>query len=73
MVPQKAEAPKAPSLVRRSSAARALNLIGDRWTLLVLYAAFMGIKRFDGFVDLTGIARSLLTDRLKRLEAAGIL
>lgn len=64
---------KAPSLVRRSSAARALNLIGDRWTLLVLYAAFMGVKRFDGFVALTGVARSLLTDRLKRLETAGVL
>jgi len=64
---------KAPSLVRRSSAARALNLIGDRWTLLVLYAAFMGVKRFDGFVQMTGVARSLLTDRLKRLEAAGVL
>jgi len=68
MVPQ-----KTPALVRRSSAARALNLIGDRWTLLVLYAAFTGVKRFDGFVDLTGIARSLLTDRLKRLEAGGVL
>jgi DNA-binding HxlR family transcriptional regulator len=30
----------------------------------------MGVKRFDGFVALTGIARSLLADRLKRLEAA---
>lgn len=66
-------AQKAPALVRRSSAARALNLIGDRWTLLVLYAAFMGVKRFDGFVEMTGVARSLLTDRLKRLEAGGIL
>jgi DNA-binding HxlR family transcriptional regulator len=67
------QASKAPALVRRSSAARALNLIGDRWTLLILYAAFMGVKRFDGFVALTGVARSLLTDRLKRLEAGGIL
>lgn len=73
MVPQKAPAPKATALVRRSSAARALNLIGDRWTLLILYAAFMGVKRFDGFVAMTGVARSLLTDRLKRLEAGGIL
>jgi DNA-binding HxlR family transcriptional regulator len=73
MVPPKAPAPKATALVRRSSAARALNLIGDRWTLLVLYAAFMGVKRFDGFVAMTGVARSLLTDRLKRLEAGGVL
>ena len=60
-------------LVRNSSAARALNLIGDRWTLLLLYAAFMGVKRFDGFIAMTGMARSLLTDRLGRLEAAGVL
>ncbi len=42
-------------MVRASSAARALNLIGDRWTLLTLYAAFMGETRFDGFVKLTGM------------------
>ncbi len=59
--------------VRASSAARSLNLIGDRWTLLVLYAAFRGVNRFDGFVAQTGMARSLLTDRLARLEAAGVL
>ncbi|ALL14227.1 winged helix-turn-helix transcriptional regulator [Caulobacter henricii] len=62
-----------PTLVRNSSAARALNLIGDRWTLLVLYAAFNGVNRFDGFIAMTGMARSLLVDRLGRLEAAGIL
>lgn len=73
MVPQKAPAAAPTALVRRSSAARALNLIGDRWTLLALYAAFMGVKRFDGFVAMTGVARSLLTDRLKRLETAGVL
>jgi len=73
MVPQKVPAAAPTALVRRSSAARALNLIGDRWTLLVLYAAFMGVKRFDGFVEMTGVARSLLTDRLKRLETAGVL
>jgi len=60
-------------MVRASSAARALNLIGDRWTLLTLYAAFMGQTRFDGFVKLTGMARSLLVDRLARLETAGVL
>ncbi|WP_419254422.1 winged helix-turn-helix transcriptional regulator [Caulobacter sp. ErkDOM-YI] len=63
----------APALVRNSSAARALNLIGDRWTLLLLYAAFMGVKRFDGFIAMSGMARSLLVDRLGRLEAAGVL
>jgi DNA-binding HxlR family transcriptional regulator len=63
----------AVTMVRASSAARALTLIGDRWTLLALYAAFMGETRFDGFVKLTGMARSLLVDRLGRLESAGVL
>lgn len=62
-----------PRTVRASSAARALNLIGDRWTLLALDAAFRGVTRFDALVTDTGMARSLLTDRLGRLEAAGVL
>lgn len=65
--------PKPPTLVRNSSAARALNLIGDRWTLMLLYSAFMGVRRFDGFIAMTGMARSLLADRLGRLEACGVL
>lgn len=60
-------------LVRSSSAARALNIVGDRWTLLVLYAAFMGTRRFDDFIRMTGMARSLLVDRLKRLESHGLM
>ncbi|MBO9707743.1 MAG: helix-turn-helix transcriptional regulator [Caulobacter sp.] len=67
------DAETAAPMVRASSAARALNLIGDRWTLLALYAAFMGETRFDGFIKLTGMARSLLVDRLGRLETAGVL
>ena len=73
MAPPTTHPAQTEALVRRSSAARALNLIGDRWTLLILYAAFMGVKRFDGFVEMTGVARSLLTDRLGRLEIGGIL
>ena len=68
-----APAPASPQLVRISSAARALNIVGDRWSLLILYAAFSGATRFDGFQKLTGMARSILADRLKRLEDAGVL
>ena len=60
-------------LVEANSAARALNLLGDRWTLMVLYLAFQGVRRFDDFQNRIGLARSLLTDRLRRLEAAGVL
>jgi len=68
-----AATPTTSQLVRISSAARALNIVGDRWSLLILYAAFSGATRFDGFQRLTGMARSILADRLKRLEEAGVV
>ena len=67
------KAGRTPGRAVKSSAARALNLIGDRWSLLVLYACFMRVQRFDDFIRETRIARSLLANRLKRLEAVGIL
>lgn len=60
-------------LVRANSVTRALKIIGDRWTLLILYRAFMGSQRFDDFQRTTGMARSLLADRLKRLLKAGLI
>lgn len=61
---------------RRSNCpiAISLDLLGDRWTLLVLRDLFMGKRRFADFLDSPeGIATNILTDRLKRLECAGIL
>lgn len=55
------------------SIARSVALLGDRWTLVVLRDAFMGIRRFDDFQRSVGISRSLLTERLARLVDAGIL
>jgi DNA-binding HxlR family transcriptional regulator len=55
------------------SVARALELIGDRWTLLVIRDAFQGKRRFDDFQRSLGVARNVLTDRLNRLVEAGIL
>jgi DNA-binding HxlR family transcriptional regulator len=55
------------------SIARALELIGDRWTLLVIRDAFSGVHRFDDFQKSLGIARNVLTERLGRLVDAGIL
>jgi DNA-binding HxlR family transcriptional regulator len=54
------------------SIARTLQVIGDRWTLLILRDAFRGVRRFDEFAADLGIARNLLTDRLHRLVAHGI-
>ena len=60
-------------LVQANSATRALNIVGDRWTLMILHLAFLQVRRFDDFQARIGIARSLLTDRLRRLEAAGVI
>ena len=55
------------------SIARALEVVGERWTLLILRDAFLGLSRFDEFQESLGIARNVLTDRLNRLVDEGIL
>ncbi|MFJ9870987.1 winged helix-turn-helix transcriptional regulator [Streptomyces sp. NPDC101165] len=55
------------------SIARTVDILGDGWTLLVLREIFYGESRFDGFINSLGIARNTLTDRLRRLETAGLL
>lgn len=55
------------------SAARALEVIGERWTLLILRDAFLGIRRFDGFQRDLGVSRGVLTARLQWLCDEGIL
>lgn len=53
--------------------ARTLDLIGDRWSLLVIRDAFDNKKRFGDFQSSLGIARNILTDRLKKLVEEDIL
>jgi DNA-binding HxlR family transcriptional regulator len=55
------------------SIARALEVVGDRWTLLVIRSAFEGVRRFDDFQATLGVARNVLTDRLARLCGEGIM
>lgn len=55
------------------SIARSLEVVGDRWTLLVIRSAFEGVRRFDDFQDVLGVARNVLTDRLNRLCDEGIM
>jgi DNA-binding HxlR family transcriptional regulator len=55
------------------SIARALEMVGDRWTMLVVREAFMGTRRFEDYHHRLGCARNVLTDRLKRLVDGGIL
>ena len=55
------------------SVARALEVLGERWTLLIVRDALLGLRRFDEFQSSLGVARNVLTDRLARLIDAGIL
>ena len=55
------------------SVARALSVIGDRWTLLILRDAFLGIRRFEDFQRDLGTTRHRLSARLGKLVAHGIL
>jgi DNA-binding HxlR family transcriptional regulator len=55
------------------SLAQTLEVIGERWTLLILRDAFLGSRRFQQFQANLGIARNILTVRLNRLVEEGIL
>jgi DNA-binding HxlR family transcriptional regulator len=56
------------------AAARALDVIGDRWSLLIVRELLLRDCRFTDLADgLTGIATNLLTERLRSLEAAGVI
>jgi DNA-binding HxlR family transcriptional regulator len=55
------------------SIAASVAFVGDRWTLLILRDAFRGVRRFDDLCNDLGIARNILTDRLDKLVAHGIL
>jgi DNA-binding HxlR family transcriptional regulator len=55
------------------SIARTLELVGERWSLLILRDAFLGLRRFEQFHASLGIARNVLSSRLAGLVDAGIL
>jgi len=51
----------------------ALDLLGERWTMLVLREAFYGVRRFDELLENVGCARNLLADRLAKLVEEGVM
>lgn len=55
------------------SVARALAVVGDRWTLLILRDAFLGTRRFEDFRRQLGVSRHRLTERLNKLVETGVL
>src|SRR5262245_10134046 len=70
----------APPIVRRSpvparhcNLARSFDLIGDRWTLLILRSALYGVRRFDDFQADLDVPRSVLSSRLAALVAIGLM
>jgi DNA-binding HxlR family transcriptional regulator len=54
------------------SIARALEIVGERWSLLIVRDAMLGLRRFEQFQESLGTARNVLTDRLNRLVDEGI-
>jgi DNA-binding HxlR family transcriptional regulator len=54
------------------SVARALSVVGDRWTLLIVRDAFLGLSRFHEFEADLGLPKKVLSERLQRLVDEGI-
>jgi DNA-binding HxlR family transcriptional regulator len=61
------------TLIKTCSIWRALEVVGDTSTLLILEAGLLGARRFDDFLSATGLLRALLSDRLKKLVANGLI
>ncbi|MFJ9180284.1 winged helix-turn-helix transcriptional regulator [Streptomyces sp. NPDC102360] len=58
---------------QQCSLARALEIVGERWTLLVVRDALYGVRRYNDFLVHLGIPRAVLATRLQSLTAAGVL
>jgi DNA-binding HxlR family transcriptional regulator len=58
---------------QRCSLSRALEVVGERWTLLIMRDAFFGVRRFGDFAAHLGVPRAVLTERLETLGEAGVL
>jgi DNA-binding HxlR family transcriptional regulator len=57
----------------RRSIGHILDVIGEGWSILIIREAFLGARRFEEFLGRLGIARNILTDRLKKLCVNEIL
>ncbi|WP_369227912.1 winged helix-turn-helix transcriptional regulator [Streptomyces sp. R39] len=62
-----------PVGVRPCSMAAALEIVGERWSLLALRELAYGVHRFGKIASYTGASRDILTDRLRKLEAAAVI
>ena len=62
-----------PLGVRPCSIAAALDVLGERWSLLALREIGYGVHRFARIAGYTGVSRDILADRLRKLETAGVI
>src|SRR5687768_3537575 len=62
-----------PLGIRPCSLAAALDVLGERWSLLALREIGYGVHRFARIAGYTGASRDILADRLRKLEAAGVV
>ncbi len=62
-----------PLGVRPCSLAAALDVLGERWSLLAVREIGYGVHRFARIAGYTGASRDILADRLRKLEAAGVI
>lgn len=59
--------------VENCTIASSLSVLGEKWTFIVLRDVFLGIRRFDDFIEHTGIPRQVLSNRLASLVEQGLL
>src|SRR5262245_60488057 len=64
---------RSPVSLRDCNLSRSFELIGDRWTLLILRSALWGLRRFDDFQADLDVPRSVLSNRLAALVESGIM
>lgn len=64
---------KAEAVPRSCTIAASLAVIGEKWSLLVVRELSLGVHRFDAIQRHTGAPRDILTSRLRRLEAEGVV
>ena len=70
MVPR---AKKSPVSLDICHLAKAIEIVGDRWTLLILRSSLFGVRRFDDFQSELGIPRTVLSGRLSKLVKNGVM
>src|ERR1700681_5093019 len=58
---------------KECSMARAMEVVGYRWSILILREAYYGVRRFDEFEYYVGVAPNILSSRLKKFVDAGVM